>query len=92
MLNKRSFDDAGAVVFGAPHGTPYEGIDNSVFRALCSKPCATAVEEDWLWLDHWDYDLGGPLLAERDFAVVDAGDLETTSSWTVWATGRKFRR
>lgn len=74
---QRSFADAGAVVFGAPHGTPYEGIDNSMF-APSAPALREAVEEDWLWLDHWDYDLGGTLLAERDFAVVDAGDLETS--------------
>lgn len=70
------FEEADAVVFGAPHGTPYSGIDN---RPFGPSPAAlrAVTAEDWDWLDHWDYDLGGPLLGETGFALHDAGDLPT---------------
>jgi agmatinase len=75
----RTIDEANVVVFGAPHGTPYDGVDNAVF-APAAQALREAVKEDWSWLDHWDYDLGGPLLAERDFVVHDAGNLATEPS------------
>ena len=30
------------------------------------------------WLDHWDFDLGGPLLGDGNFTVADAGNLKTS--------------
>ena len=66
-----------AAIFGAPHGTPYAGIDN---RAHQSAPDAfrTAVAADAEWLEHWDFDLGHPLL-DHGLAVCDLGDLQTVS-------------
>lgn len=72
-----ALEDADAVVFGAPHGTPYDGIDNAV-HAKSASTMRAAIEEDWAWIDHWDYDLDGPLLNDREFVVHDAGDLETS--------------
>ena len=72
-----TIDAANAVVFGAPHGTPYDGIDNAV-HAKSAPAMRAAIEEDWAWIDHWDYDLDGPLLNDREFVVHDAGDLETS--------------
>ncbi len=72
-----TIDAANAVVFGAPHGTPYDGIDNAV-HAKSAQAMRAAIEEDWAWIDHWDYDLDGPLLNDREFVVHDAGDLETS--------------
>ncbi len=72
-----ALEEADAVVFGAPHGTPYDGIDNAV-HAKSASAMRAAIEEDWAWIDHWDYDLDGPLLNDREFVVHDAGDLETS--------------
>jgi agmatinase len=65
-----------AVIFGAPHGTPYKGIDNRL-HAGSAKAFRTALAADAEWLDHWDYDLGGTLLA-GGFRLADLGDLATT--------------
>ncbi|MEO9873383.1 MAG: arginase family protein [Anderseniella sp.] len=71
-------DQADAVLFGAPHGTPYQGIDNDVY-ARAPDAMRAAMEEDSAWPDHWDFDLDGPLLGDSDFKVADAGDLKTSS-------------
>lgn len=70
--------DADAVLFGAPHGTPYKGIDN-VVHAGTADALRTAMEEDSAWPDHWDFDLDGPLLGDGGFTLADAGDLMTSS-------------
>lgn len=69
--------DADLVVFGAPHGTPYPDIDNQPYAgtADCLR---SALEEDAQWLDHWDFDLDGPLLGDGSFAVADVGNLKTS--------------
>ncbi len=69
---------ADAVVFGAPHGTPYQDIDNKPY-ATAPDVLRAALEEDARWPDHWDFDLGGPLLGEGEFIVADAGNLKTSS-------------
>lgn len=72
--------DSGAqprlAVFGAPHGTPYRDIDNAQY-ATAPDRLRAALEEDARWLDHWDFDLGGPLLGDTDLAVADLGNLRT---------------
>ena len=70
--------DADVVVFGAPHGTPYPGIDNEP-HAGTAESLRQALSDDARWLDHWDFDLDGPLLGDGDFTVADAGDLQTSS-------------
>ncbi len=72
------FDDADVVVFGAPHGTPYPEINNEL-HAGTADSLRQALAEDALWLDHWDFDLDGPLLGDGDFKVADAGNLKTSS-------------
>lgn len=69
--------DADLVIFGAPHGTPYPSIDNRPYAGTpdCLR---SALEEDAQWLDHWDFDLDGPLLGDGGFAVADAGNLGTS--------------
>jgi len=71
-------DQADAVLFGAPHGTPYQDIDNEVY-AKAPDAMRAAMEEDSAWPDHWDFDLDGPLLGDSDFTIADAGDLKTAS-------------
>ena len=69
--------DADVVVFGAPHGTPYLNIDNEPF-ASAPDAMRLALEEDSRWLDHWDFDLDGPLLNDSDIKIADAGNLTTS--------------
>ena len=69
--------DADLVIFGAPHGTPYPDIDNKP-HAATPDVLRRALEEDAQWPDHWDFDLGGPLLGDGDFTVADAGNLKTS--------------
>ena len=73
------FGDADAVIFGAPHGTPYPGFENEPF-ADAPNALRMALEEDSRWLDHWDFDVGGPLLGDGDFKIADAGNLATTAT------------
>ncbi len=68
---------ADAVVFGAPHGTPYDGFDNEPY-APTPDVLRQALKPDAEWVDHWDFDLGGPLLGRHGFRVHDAGNLATS--------------
>jgi len=70
--------EADAVLFGAPHGTPYQGFDNEPFAATADA-LRQALKPDAGWVDHWDFDLGGPLLGSNDFKLNDAGNLATSS-------------
>ena len=72
------FDEADAVLFGAPHGTPYAGIDNEPY-ATAPDVLRAALEDDARWTDHWDFDLDGPLLGDGGFKLADAGNLDTSS-------------
>ncbi len=65
-----------AAVFGAPHGTPYPRIDNRV-HAGAANAFRAALAEDAEWLDHWDFDLDGPLLGNDECSVADLGNLPT---------------
>jgi agmatinase len=67
-----------AAVFGAPHGTPYPGIDNRV-HATAPNAFRAALAGDGEWLDHWDYDFGGQLLGNGKCRVADLGNLPTKS-------------
>lgn len=72
----RTAKNASAAIFGAPHGTPYRGIDNRV-HAKAADSFRLALKEDTAWLEHWDFDLGGPLLPDPKFKAVDLGNLAT---------------
>ena len=69
---------AGAVLFGAPHGTPYPGVPNEPF-ASAPRALREALADDIGWEHHWDFDLDGPLLDDSPFRAVDAGDLKTSA-------------
>lgn len=71
-----AIENADAVIFGAPHGTPYPDIDNTLF-AGAADALRGALKDDPEFIDNWDFDLGGPLLAETDFKVADVGNLDT---------------
>ena len=72
----RTSKNAHAAIFGAPHGTPYRSIDNRV-HAKAADSFRVALKEDAAWLEHWDFDLGGPLLPNAKFKAVDLGNLAT---------------
>lgn len=68
------------VLLGAPHGTPYPP-DPSIGYALGTRSAGApgaireAANASSSNIDHWDFDLGGTLLAEGSRRLLDAGDL-----------------
>jgi agmatinase len=70
--------DARLAVFGAPHGTPYPGIDNRIHEKA-PDAFRNAISGDAAWLNHWDYDFDGTLLPKAGFIAVDLGNLKTKS-------------
>jgi agmatinase len=67
---------ANAAIFGAPHGTPYRGIDNRVHQKAADA-FRLALKEDSAWVSHWDWDFDGPLLPDKMFFAADLGNLKT---------------
>jgi agmatinase len=69
-------------VFGAGHGTPYPADDDIAYdleTGSADAPLAIrkgAVQSSSN-LDHWDYDLGGPLFGDGPVRLVDCGDVAT---------------
>lgn len=71
---------AKAVVFGAPHGTPYSGVDNRPFEAA-PEAIRAGTAHFSQWVDHYDFDLGGPLGENQDsLGAFDVGDLLTAAN------------
>lgn len=73
---KATMTDANAIVFGAPHGTPYPDIDNEPY-ATAPEALRETLEKDAGWEHHWDFDMDGPLLGDIGFVLADVGDLPT---------------
>lgn len=69
-------DAADAVLFGAPHGTPYPGIDNRGYEDAANA-LRRSFGPDASWIDHWNFDFNGTLLNDGAYSLVDLGDLET---------------
>lgn len=65
---------AQAALFAAPHGTPYAGIDNRV-HAGTGAALRGAIADDATMIEHWDYDLDGPVIPRQDWTLADLGDL-----------------
>ncbi len=65
-----------AVIFSAAHGSTYPGKDSSGY-ALAAAAIRAASREDAGLVEHWDFDLGGPLFGGGPVSCVDAGDIET---------------
>lgn len=68
------------VIFGAGHGTPYPDESELGYPlATLSADAPDTIRKGANWsslnIDHWDFDLGGPLLADGRRALYDAGDL-----------------
>ncbi|MEZ0170593.1 agmatinase [Microvirga sp. TS319] len=65
-----------AVIFGAGHGSTYPESDSSG-HALAADAIRAASQDDAALLDHWDFDLGGPLFNGKPICCIDAGDIPT---------------
>jgi agmatinase len=71
-------------VLGAGHGTPYPPDGDIAYELDTGSADAPAAirrgaVESSSNLDHWDYDLGGPLFGDGPVRLVDCGDVATTS-------------
>lgn len=64
------------VIFSAGHGSTYPGKDSSPY-ALAADAIRAASQGDAPLVEHWDFDLGGPLFAGKPPCCIDAGDLQT---------------
>lgn len=65
-----------AVIFSAGHGTTYPGKDSSGY-ALAADAIRAASQDDATLVEHWDFDLGGPLFDGKPACCIDAGDIAT---------------
>ncbi|WP_027061658.1 agmatinase [Mesorhizobium loti] len=65
-----------AVIFGAGHGSTYPGKHSSG-HALAADAIRAASKDDASLVEHWDFDLGGPLFDGKPISCVDAGDILT---------------
>ena len=77
-LSAPGSEPADAILFGAPHGTPYPAIDNRVHEDAAAVIRAVSAQ-DGDWSEQWSYDVGGPLYGHRGYRVGDLGDLPTVS-------------
>ena len=66
-----------AVIFGAGHGSTYPGQDSGGY-ALAADAVRAASQEDAGLVEHWDFDLGGPLFDGEPVCCIDAGNVPTT--------------
>ena len=68
------------VVFGAGHGSPYPaktelGYDVATASVTAPQAIRDGATQSSSNIDHFDFDLGGPLLGDGRRALYDAGDL-----------------
>ncbi|MDX8496887.1 agmatinase [Mesorhizobium sp. VK4C] len=66
-----------AVIFGAGYGSTYPGKDSSGY-VLAADAIRLASQNDASLVEHWDFDLDGPLFDGKPACCVDAGDISTT--------------
>ncbi|RUM02168.1 agmatinase [Rhizobium chutanense] len=66
-----------AVIIAAAHGSTYPGKDSSGY-ALAADVIRAASQDDAGLVEHWDFDLGGPLFDGKPVSCIDAGNIETT--------------
>ncbi|CAN7558368.1 agmatinase [Mesorhizobium sp. LjRoot246] len=64
-------------IFGAGHGSTYPGKDSGG-HALAADAIRAASQDDAALVEHWDFDLGGPLFDGKPVSCIDAGDIATT--------------
>lgn len=66
-----------AVIFSAAHGSNYPDQDSSGY-ALAADAIRAASQGEASLVEHWDFDLGGPLFDGGPVCCIDAGDVPTT--------------
>ncbi|ASR06379.1 agmatinase [Rhizobium leguminosarum bv. viciae] len=66
-----------AVIFAAGHGSTYPGKDSSGYL-LAADAIRAVSQDDTALVEHWDFDLGGPLFDGKPVCCIDAGDVETS--------------
>lgn len=66
-----------AVIFGAGHGSNYPDQDSRGY-ALAPAAIRAASASEAAFIEHWDFDLGGPLFDGGPVCCIDAGDVPTT--------------
>lgn len=64
------------VIFGAGHGSTYPGKDSSGYT-LAADAIRAASQGDASLVEHWDFDLGGPLFNGGPRCCVDVGNIQT---------------
>ncbi len=64
------------VIFGVSHGSTYPGKDSSGY-ATAADAIRAATQEDAPLVDHWDFDLDGPLFDSKPVCCIDAGNIPT---------------
>jgi agmatinase len=65
------------VLFGAGFGSAYPGSDDTG-HALAADAIRAASQEDAPLIDHFDFDLGGPLFDGKPVSCIDIGNINTT--------------
>ena len=66
-----------AVILGAGHGSAYPGRDS--LSASAPMAIRDASQADAPLIEHWDFDLGGPLFGGGPLSCVDLGDIATAA-------------
>ncbi|MCM2451327.1 agmatinase [Agrobacterium vitis] len=64
------------VIVGAGHGSSYARQDSGG-HALAPDAIRVASQEDAGLIDHWDFDLGGPLFDNQPACCIDIGNIPT---------------
>ena len=64
------------VIFGAGHGSTYPGKDSSGYT-LAADAIRAASKGDAPFVEHWDFDLGGPLFNGDPGCCIDVGNIQT---------------
>lgn len=65
-----------AVIFGAGHGSTYPRQNSSGY-ALAADAIRATSQDDAPLVEHWDFDLGGPLFGGNPVCCIDAGNIPT---------------
>jgi agmatinase len=65
------------VLFGAGFGSAYPGSEDTG-HALAADMIRAASQEDAPLIDHFDFDLGGPLFDGKPVSCIDIGNIKTT--------------
>lgn len=68
-------DGADIAVLGVPYGVPYDLAGMRSPSALAPAAIREASRRFVKYLGHYDFDLGGPLFADRKVRIVDCGDV-----------------